>query len=438
MPNMHENSFLIKYYKKHKNLNREEYELNQIHDNIRCDKKFLHFPKVYNKCSHAELAVGCGKMKNDYTNDEVWYLNECCQQRLARHIGFIQCILMPYGVQAWPDHGTLLSSLRSAEPAPWDDDADLGVLVRDADDITNMETAYSSSIDRGYADQENKNIESNHLRSNNKQEKMHHPNDQYRKYKIYKNWLNINKDVAPFTIKEICDFLNSRLFQNKYFQEIIIWTKIISKKEKVLGCGVVSKILPSLRVDIIGYKITKDLKLVDIGYNHVHITKKEMNDIFPLQPKCRFHNIPLMCPNQPIKHVYNIGFYDIQHSKNNWKIFSATKYDSTQLKKYGDEREIAKPFWENMQHAAGNFLIAHAKRKKIQKLHQIRTSSNLIPRVTTNEQNILDFDFWINNETVDDWRLNSDSGNYVLFPRNSLSLKWPDIALNRRDGNSEE
>ena len=68
---MHENSFLIKYYKKHKNLNREEYELNQIHDNIRCDKKFLHFPKVYNKCSHAELAVGCGKMKNDYTNDEV-------------------------------------------------------------------------------------------------------------------------------------------------------------------------------------------------------------------------------------------------------------------------------------------------------------------------------------------------------------------------------
>ena len=61
---------------------------------------------------------------------------------------------------------------------------------------------------------------------------------------IHKNWLNINKDVAPFTIKEICNFLNSRLFQNKYFQEIVIWTKIISKKEKVLGCGVVSKILP--------------------------------------------------------------------------------------------------------------------------------------------------------------------------------------------------
>jgi hypothetical protein len=30
------------------------------------------------------------------------------------------------------------------------------------------------------------------------------------------------------------------------------------------------------------------------------------------------------------------------------------------LKKYGDEREIAKPFWENVQ---------HAKRKKIQLLH---------------------------------------------------------------------
>jgi len=57
---------------------------------------------------------------------------DCCTEHLLELIGFVHEVLAEHGIRHWLDFGTLLGAVRDGALIPWDNDADLGILARDA------------------------------------------------------------------------------------------------------------------------------------------------------------------------------------------------------------------------------------------------------------------------------------------------------------------
>ena len=366
-------------------------------DFTRCADKFLNFPPEYKKCDHhGDIPLGCGSPPYPwYLNYDQLELGECCRLRLGLHIAFLQCILLPHNIHAWPDHGTLLGVLRETDVPRWDDDADLGVLVKA-------------------------------------------PKAGVPKLPSYQAWENphsdplVNISLPTKTIAEVCKMLDAQGLR-QYLKPMAPYGD-----NSVLGCGVVSNFFPSLRVDLIAYTITKEGELIDVGYPHVHTSR--LSSLFPLHPTCRMSGVPLMCPREAVHFFQGIGFYGITSNDKLSAIFGAKKYAS------GAYREKYKPMWKNMDKSAGHFLTSHAVRSKLQSLHRskcikqshrsvdclpwsgstaVSTTKDAIPNFNQKNYEQHEMEFWKNDEKY--WSNFSETGNYQLFPRSSLSLKWPDV-----------
>ena len=357
-------------------------------DFTRCADKFLNLPPEYKKCDHhGEIPLGCG------TSPYPWYLNydqlelgECCRLRLGLHLAFLQCILLPHNIHAWPDHGTLLGVLRETDVPRWDSDADLGVLVK----------APKAGVPK--------------LPSYQEWEHPHRDSP-------------VNISLPTKTIAEVCKMLDAQELQERYLKPIKPYGA-----DPVLGCGIVSHVFPSLRVDLIAYTITKEGEMIDVGYPHVRTS--QLSSLFPLRPTCRMSGVPLMCPRDAVHFFQGIGFYR--------NLFGAKKYAS------GAYREKYKPMWKNMLSSSGIFLTCHAVRSKLQSLHrskcmkQSRRSvdclpwsgtagvKDAIPNYNQKKYERWEQEFWTNDGKYWSSQWN-DTGNYQLFPRSSLSLEWPDV-----------
>ncbi len=60
---------------------------------------------------------------------------DCCTGHLLELVAFAHELLAEHGIRHWLDYGTLLGAVRDGELIPWDWDADLGILARDAEAV---------------------------------------------------------------------------------------------------------------------------------------------------------------------------------------------------------------------------------------------------------------------------------------------------------------
>jgi hypothetical protein len=377
----------------------------------RCAAKFLTFSQLQWRCQASFLSVGCGSMEGDHYNSDIFELSECCRKRIARHIAFIQCITIPFGVQSWPTHDTLLGALRTADMSMWDDAASLAVLVKSIQGKLDV-TAFAALKNKG----RRLNSPKNPLQEG--QEKMQKEIENilsYGKYNTYSQWLRVEKELPPMTMLELCQSMNSPYLRE--YVSVVIWSN--------KGCAIMNKIIPSIKLNLIGYSITNEknkwgkgedhIKLSDIGFPNVHIKGDWLVDTFPTRPVCRMSGIPIFCPKNPIKHLRNLHFMNIIKPEDDYKIFVGKKRYSPDVDKKG-LRQKMKPMQSNMFEAAGKFLAEHAKRDALKNMYGNDISEG--------QQDQQDFEWFTSDECLNKFQ---DTGNYKLFPITALEKLplWP-------------